>query len=41
MPVHIADDPMSAVAKGTGLVLEDIDSLKEVLVTTQYEKPPK
>jgi rod shape-determining protein MreB len=32
MPVHIADDPLTAVARGTGLVLEDIDSLKDVLV---------
>jgi rod shape-determining protein MreB len=36
MPVHIADDPLTAVARGTGLVLEDLDSLKEVLVPTQF-----
>src|SRR6266496_4416041 len=36
MPVHQADDPLTAVARGTGLVLEDIDALKEVLVPTQY-----
>ena len=36
MPVHIADDPLTAVARGTGLVLEDIDSLKEMLVPTQF-----
>ena len=41
MPVVIADDPLTSVARGTGLVLEDIDSLKEVLVTTQYEKAPR
>jgi rod shape-determining protein MreB len=41
MPVHIADDPLTSVVRGTGLVLEDIESLKEVLVTTQYEKSPK
>jgi len=41
MPVHIADDPLTAVARGTGLVLEDIDALKEVLVPTQYGKMPK
>jgi rod shape-determining protein MreB len=35
MPVHIADDPLTAVARGTGLVLEDLDSLKDVLVPTQ------
>lgn len=35
MPVHISDDPLTAVARGTGLVLEDLDSLKDVLITTQ------
>lgn len=41
MPVHVADDPLTSVVRGCGLVLEDIDSLKEVLVTTQYEKSPR
>ncbi len=41
MPVHISDDPLTSVVRGTGLVLEDIESLKEVLVTTQYEKSPR
>jgi rod shape-determining protein MreB len=41
MPVHIADDPLTAVARGTGLVLEDIDALKDVLVPTQFKKIPR
>ena len=41
MPVQIADDPLTCVVRGAGLVLEDIDVLKEVLVTTQYKKSPK
>lgn len=41
MPVYIADDPLTSVVRGTGLVLEDIDELKEVLVTTHYSKSPK
>lgn len=41
MPVYIADDPLTSVVRGAGLVLEDIDELKEVLVTTQYEKSPR
>lgn len=40
MPVFIADDPLTCVARGTGIVLEDLDSLKEVLVSTDYEKNP-
>ena len=38
IPVHIAEDPLTAVARGTGLVLEDLDSLKGVLVPTQFGK---
>ncbi len=41
MPVNVADDSLTCVVRGTGLVLEDIESLKEVLVTTQYEKAPR
>lgn len=40
MPVHISNDPLTAVARGTGMVLEDLDSLKDVLVSTQYQKAP-
>lgn len=38
MPIQIAEDPLTCVARGTGLVLEDLDHLKDVLVTSQYEK---
>ena len=40
IPVRVAEDPLSAVVRGTGVILEDIDSLKEVLVNTDYEKVP-
>lgn len=40
VPVKIAEDPLTAVVRGTGIVLEDIDALSEVLVTSQYEKAP-
>jgi rod shape-determining protein MreB len=33
MPVHIADEPLDCVAKGTGIALEEIDSLKKILIT--------
>lgn len=32
MPVHIADDPLDCVVKGTGVALEEIKSLKRVLI---------
>ncbi|MFW5873413.1 MAG: rod shape-determining protein [Bacillota bacterium] len=33
IPVHIADDPLDCVAKGTGIALEEIDSLKSILIS--------
>lgn len=40
MPVKVAEDPLTAVVRGTGIILEDIDSLKDVLVSTEYERVP-
>ncbi|MCL5407003.1 MAG: rod shape-determining protein [Patescibacteria group bacterium] len=34
--VHIANDPLTSVVRGTGLVLEDLESLKGVLLPTQF-----
>lgn len=33
--VYIADDPLTCVVRGTGVVLEDLESLREVLVPQQ------
>ena len=41
MPVKLVEDPLTAVVRGAGVVLEDIDSLKDVLVSTKYQKPPR
>ena len=32
VPVHVAEDPLTAVARGTGKVLEDLDYFKRVLL---------
>ncbi|MBI3627876.1 MAG: rod shape-determining protein [Candidatus Sungbacteria bacterium] len=40
IPVHIAEDPLTAVVRGTGLILEDLDILRNVLITSRYEKIP-
>lgn len=32
MPVHITDDPLTAVVRGTGKVLDDLDNLKDILL---------
>ncbi|OGZ34370.1 MAG: rod shape-determining protein [Candidatus Portnoybacteria bacterium RBG_19FT_COMBO_36_7] len=41
MPVKVSEDPLTAVVRGCGIVLEDIDALKNVLVSTQYQEPPR
>ena len=40
IPVRVADDSLTAVVRGTGIILEDVDALREVLVSTDYEKVP-
>lgn len=39
IPVRMMEDPLTAVVRGTGIVLEDLENLKDVLVENQYEKP--
>lgn len=41
MPAKVVDDPMTAVVRGTGIVLEDINALKEVLISVQHEEALK
>jgi len=41
IPVRMMEDPLTAVVRGTGIVLEDLENLKDVLVENQYEKPLK
>lgn len=36
--VIIADDPLTCVVRGTGVVLEDIDNLKGVLLPSEFRK---
>ncbi len=37
LPVHITDDPVTAVANGTGIVLSEIQYLKKVTVSVKTE----
>lgn len=32
MPVHITDEPLTAVVRGTGKVLDDLDNLREIIL---------
>ncbi len=35
--IHVADDPLTTVVRGTGVVLEDLDSLRTVLMAPALE----
>jgi len=41
MPVKLVEDPLTAVVRGAGVVLENIDDLKDVLVDMDYGETPK
>ena len=41
IPIHIAEDPLSAVARGTGVILEDLESYEDILIGNQDELPPR
>lgn len=38
--VRTMEDPLTAVARGTGIVLEDLENLKDILVANQYDESP-
>ncbi len=40
IPVHVDEDPLTAVVRGTGIILEDIDKLAEVLVDHDRQRAP-
>lgn len=41
MPISIAEDPLTCVARGAGVVVEDLESLKDVLVPLDFGKIPR
>jgi len=41
IPIYVVDDPLTAVARGTGIILEDIPFYNEILIGNQDELPPK
>jgi len=38
IPIHVMDDPMTAVVRGTGIILEDIEILRDVLMPSPSER---
>jgi rod shape-determining protein MreB len=41
IPVYLAEDPLTAVVRGAGIILEDIDKLKDVLLEEEHDLPPQ
>jgi len=41
IPVYVVEDPLSSVARGTGVILDDIQFYKDVLIGNQDELPPR
>lgn len=38
LSIYVADDPLTAVVRGTGIVLEDMDAYREVLIASEDEQ---
>ena len=41
IPVYVAEDPLTAVARGTGIILENMEKYKDVLVANEDDLPPQ
>jgi rod shape-determining protein MreB len=41
MPVYIASEPLTAVARGTGIILENLEDYKDILIEKEDDLPPK
>lgn len=42
IPVQVTEDPLTAVVRGTGVILENLDKLQDVLIDIDsHKKPPK
>ena len=41
IPVYVAADPLTAVARGAGVILENLQAYEEILIQNDNELPPK
>ncbi|OGF74186.1 rod shape-determining protein [Candidatus Giovannonibacteria bacterium RIFCSPHIGHO2_02_FULL_46_20] len=41
IPVYLAEDPLTTVVRGTGIIIEDIDRLRSVLLEDESDLPPQ
>ena len=40
IPIHLAPDPMTAVVRGTGIIIENLDAYKDILIDSDDGLPP-
>ena len=41
IPVYVAAEPLTAVARGTGIILENLERYKDILIEKEDDLPPK
>lgn len=41
LPITVADDPLTAIARGAGIILEDLDAFRSVLIQSEDDLPSK
>jgi len=41
IPVYVVEDPLSSVARGTGIILDNVPFYKDILIGNQDELPPR
>jgi rod shape-determining protein MreB and related proteins len=39
IPVYVAEDPLTAVARGTGVILENLEKYQDILIDAEYVVP--
>ncbi len=39
LPVYVAEDPLTAIARGAGIILEDLETYRSVLIESEDELP--
>jgi rod shape-determining protein MreB and related proteins len=41
IPIYVAEDPLTAVARGTGIILDEFESFREILLITDDTSTPR
>jgi len=41
IPVHIAEDPLTAVVRGTGVILDNLENYRDILIDNEEELTPR